>query len=289
MRLLGPRHQQLVDRPVGPVDRRRRIAPTVGVPCGCAASRPARTPRRADRRCSAETAAGSCRAVVLQVLHRLEVARREAEFGRLALVADDRHRQPPALTRFADHVLGRHARAVEGHLAELGGDAVDHLQRSLLDARLVHRHGERGQALVLRDVGIGAGQHDAPLGDVGVARPDLVPVDDVLVAVERRRRAQRREVGPGVGLAETLAPPVAAVDEAGQEPVLDRLAAVVADALDQVAEARLRRRAGAGQLLVDDHLVHRWELAAAVLRRPGRARRSPASYSRWCQSPSAVQ
>ena len=179
--------------------------------------------------CSADTAAGSCRAVASSSCTAFRYAGGEAEFGGLALVADDRHRQAPAFARLADHVRGRHAGAVEGHLAELGRDAVDHLQRPLFDARLVHRHGERGQPLVLGDVGIGAGQHDAPLGDVGVARPDLVAVDDVLVAVERRRGAQRREVGPGVGLAETLAPPVLAVDEPRQEPILDRLAAVMAD------------------------------------------------------------
>ena len=118
------------------------------------------------------------------------------------------------------------ARAVEQHLAELVRDAVDHAQRALLDAGLVHRHRERGQALVLRHVGVGAREQEAPVGDVGVARPDLVAVDHVLVAVARRGRAQRREVGAGVGLAEALAPALAPADQAGQEAVLDRLAAV---------------------------------------------------------------
>ena len=43
----------------------------------------------------------------------------------------------PALARLADHVGGRHPGAVEEDLAELLGDAVDHLQRALLDAGLV--------------------------------------------------------------------------------------------------------------------------------------------------------
>ena len=58
-------------------------------------------------------------------------------------------------------------RAVEEHLAELVRDAVDHPQRPLLDARLVHGDRERRQSLVLRHVGIGAREQQAPVGDVG--------------------------------------------------------------------------------------------------------------------------
>ena len=77
---------------------------------------------------------------------------------------------------------------------------------------------EGRDALVLGDVVVGAGEHHAPVGVVGVARPHLVAGDDVLVAVPVGTGAQRREVGAGVGLAEALAPAVAPVDDAGQEP-----------------------------------------------------------------------
>ncbi len=133
---------------------------------------------------------------------------------------------------------------------------------------LVHRHRERRDALVLGDVGVGAGEQDAPVGDVGVARPDLVAVDHVLVAVGDRGGAQRGEVGSGIGLAEPLAPPLRAVDQPGQEAVLDRVAAVVGDPLDQVAEARPRRRARGRHLLVEDHVEDGRQVLTAVARRP---------------------
>ena len=78
-------------------------------------------------RWSLRNASGSARTVLLELLDRLGVAGDVPELARLALVADDRHRQAPTLARLADHVLGRDARAVERHLAELLGDAVDHL------------------------------------------------------------------------------------------------------------------------------------------------------------------
>ena len=121
---------------------------------------------------------------------------------------------------------------------------------------------------MLRHVGVGAGEEQAPVGDVGVARPDLVAVDHVLVAVARRGRAQRREVGAGVGLAEALAPALAPADQAGQEPVLDRVAAVRRDALHEVAEARPRRRARGRELVVEDDVEHRRQVVTAEARRP---------------------
>src|SRR5581483_4750806 len=72
------------------------------------------------------------------------------------------------------------------------------------------------------------------------------------------------------GLAETLAPPVAPVDQPGEEALLDLLGAVVHETLDQVAEAGPRRGPGPGQLLVEDDVVHRGQFVAADGAGPGK-------------------
>ena len=78
--------------------------------------------------------------------------------------------------------------------------------RAHLDAGLVHVEDQPGDALVLRRVGVGAHEQLAVVGDVGAGAPDLLAVDDVLVAVAHRPGAQRREVGAGLRLGEALAP-----------------------------------------------------------------------------------
>ena len=225
-RLLDPRHQQLVDGAAGTVFdavepfgqppahvEAQHLGLHVG-PRNRVALVAAKRGR--DRRCT------SCSSSFTVLAYRGDVA----ELAGLALVAHDRHRHAPTFAGLADHVRGRNSGVVEQHLAELGRDPADHPQRPLHDPGLVHRDRERRQALVLRHVGISAREQEAPVGDVGVAGPDLVTVDHELVAVAHRGRAQRREVGAGVGLAEALAPPVASADQAGQEAILDRLAAV---------------------------------------------------------------
>ena len=122
---------------------------------------------------------------------------------------------------------------------------------------------------MLRHAPVGAREQEAPVGDVGVAGPDLVTVDHVLVAVACRGRAQRREVGSRVGLAEALAPTFAPADQAGKEAVLDRVTAVRRDPLDEVAEARTRRRARGGELLVEDDVEDRGQIVTAEAGGPG--------------------
>ena len=118
-----------------------------------------------------------------------------------------------------------------------------------------HRNGERRDTAVLGHLLIGPGQDQTPVGLVGVAGPHLVAGDHVVVTLAVGPGTQRGQVGPGVRLAEPLTPTVAPVDDAGEEPALDLLAAVLEDALDQIAQARARWRPGRGQLLVDDDLV----------------------------------
>ena len=93
--------------------------------------------------------------------------------------------QPPFT--LADDVVGGGAGAVEEDLAELGG-AGDLPDRTHLDARLLHRHEQIGDALVLRRLRIGAAEHEAPVGDRSRARSrpsgrSMHP----LVAVDARR------------------------------------------------------------------------------------------------------
>ena len=67
------------------------------------------------------------------------------------------------------------ARAVEERLVELAvaGDLHD---RPDLDARLVHRHEQVREPLVLRRVAVGAAQHEDPLRPVRERRPHLLAV-----------------------------------------------------------------------------------------------------------------
>src|SRR4029453_14693212 len=76
------------------------------------------------------------------------------------------------------------------------------------------------------------------------------------------------KVRPGVRLAEALAPAIAPVDDAGEEPVLDRVTPVHADALPQVPGARAGWPSGRGELLVEDDVEHRGQVMAPVARRP---------------------
>ena len=92
----------------------------------------------------------------------------------------------------------------EEHLVERR--AAAHLRdRADLDARQVHRDDERRQALVLGDVGVGAGDQLAPLGELGARAPHLLAVDDPLVAVADGPAGEAGEVGAGAGLGEQLA------------------------------------------------------------------------------------
>ena len=141
------------------------------------------------------------------------VADRPGRCGLAPLESEQRHGDGPAVVDAADDVVLRAAGIGVEHLVELAL-ARDHLDRTHLDARLIHRHEQERDALVLRRVGVGAGEGEDVVGEVTGRGPDLLAVQHPLVAVEFGPEADVAEVGAGVGLGVALAPRVLA----GQDP-----------------------------------------------------------------------
>ena len=192
---------------------------------------------------------------------------------RAPLEAEGGHRHLPAVVHAADDVVLRAAGVGEEDLVELRrpvglDDGAD------LDALLVHRHEQVGDAGVLGRVGVGAGEQEAVVGVLGLGGPDLLAVDDPLVAVELGLALQAGEVGAGVGLGEALAPRRLALEDAGEELLLLLLGPPLQDrrADEGVAEeVAAHRGADPGELLVEHHVLHGRQALAAVLLRPRRA------------------
>ena len=112
------------------------------------------------------------------------------------------------------------------------------------------------------------------VGVLRLGRPDLLAVDHPLVAVELGTGLEPGEVGPGVGLAEPLAPRDLAREDLRQELLLLLLAAPLQDrrADEGVAEeVGPQRCAGTGELLVEHDVLHDRQALAAVLLGPRRA------------------
>ena len=113
-------------------------------------------------------------------------------------------------------------------------------------------HEQERDALVLGGVGVGAGEHEDPVGEVPGRGPDLLPVDHPLVAVEHGPAPEVAEVGAGVGLGVALAPDVLAGEDPREEvalllvgaPLQERVADHL-DAEDVVGAARRARPPGA--------------------------------------------
>jgi len=69
---------------------------------------------------------------------------------------------------------------------------------------------------VLGHVGIGADEQDDPVGEVRARRPDLLPVDDEVIALIDGACPEARQIGAGAGLGEALAPDLVGVENRGQ-------------------------------------------------------------------------
>ena len=108
---------------------------------------------------------------------------------------------PRSPSRFS---FGHHD-VVEEQLAELGV-AGDLRHRPHLDARRAHVDDQHRDAAVLRAGVVRAREHAAPARVLAPGDPRLLAAEDEVVVVLDRARAQRGEVGAGLGLGEALAP-----------------------------------------------------------------------------------
>src|SRR5690606_18776483 len=131
-------------------------------------------------------------------------------------------------------------------------------------------------ALLLFRVLAGAHQREDMRRLLRVGGPDLLAVDDELVAGTQRCSTPAGQIRAGARLGITLTPDVFAAEDARQEIRLLRGVATLDQRRPQlvVTEVDHARRADAFQLLVIDQLLAKTQPESAVFTRPGR--RAPA-------------
>ena len=188
--------------------------------------RPLLHPESGDAR--AQVAVGQLAAhqahALLGGLHQVEAAATAERSGgdALSLVGEQPLGDLPAAVEPTDELLFGDTHIREEGLAERRL-ARDELDRAGLDARCAHvEHDERDTAVLRR--GVRAHEAEHPVRLVGVAGPDLLTVDEEMVAAVFAARGQAREVGAGTRLGVALAPSRAAADDVGDPGLFLRLA-----------------------------------------------------------------
>jgi hypothetical protein len=88
-----------------------------------------------------------------------------------------------------------------------------------LDPLGLHVDQQKADALLLLALCAGAHEAEDPVGDLGVAGPDLGAVDHVVVTIPLRPGLEAREVRTGAGLRVALAPPHITRQRGRQEPL----------------------------------------------------------------------
>src|SRR5690606_37203559 len=113
------------------------------------------------------------------------------------------------------------------------------------------------------------------VGDVRVARPGLLAVDDQPVAVDHGFGLHARQIRAGVRLGEALAPDLFAAQDRREVALLLLLGAVRhqrrAGVVEPAEQGAGFRRTGANRFLDPDRLHRRRQAAAPVLDRPTEA------------------
>ena len=108
----------------------------------------------------------------------------------------------PATAQRPDQVLGGHPDVGQEDLVEVEVVAVVHArERPAGHPGRVGGNQQCADPLVFGRVGIGADEGEQHVGVVRAGRPDLLTVDDEVVAVAHRTRAQAGEVGARAGFA----------------------------------------------------------------------------------------
>ena len=130
---------------------------------------------------------------------------------------------------------------------------------------------------MLRRFGVGAGEREDRVRGVGAGGPDLLAVDDVLVAVADRACLQRGEVGAGARFRVALGPHALSREDRREVLLALLLGAVDNQGRTEQADggAADRRSRGFRHLLAEDELLGDGHAAAAVL--PGPVRGDPSA------------
>ena len=174
-------------------------------------------------------------------------------------------RHVPAAVQLADDLPLGHFDIVEERLAER---AVAADQQDRLGRHAGARHVEQQEAYPLIFVRlVGADQAENPVGLVGIARPDLLAVDDPVIALVLAERLQRHEVRPRPRLRIALAPADLALRHIGQDRGLLLLGAEFEQRRPKHPDAeRIERRARLDprHFLAEDLCFGRGQSAAAI-------------------------
>ncbi len=125
----------------------------------------------------------------------------------------------PSSVQGPDQVFLLDPHVVEEGLAE-GRLTADQRDGTGADARRRHVEQDEANAQMLGRLGVGADQTEYPVGLIGVGGPDLLAVDDPVVATIFRPRLDRGQVGAGAGLGIALTPADLAAHDGRQEALL---------------------------------------------------------------------
>src|SRR5262249_14274336 len=129
---------------------------------------------------------------------------------------------------------------------------------------------EHAEPLMPPRGGIGASEHETVVRDAGVAAPDLVAPQHVLVAAAPGFRLERERIRAGPGRPESLPEPRLAAADARQHLAAKHLRSVADDALRRLLATRewAEGRAHRGQLLEEHERVHERALLPTEAARP---------------------